>query len=136
MENCANNNIRSDNKKLYLPDLSKDVQANANASILSNCFDKKNDENVIPIRTLLGYNTIGFKVVPFGTASKTPVIKSTTEICNDHEYWTTELIKGEHYRFKNLATTFGKTYFKDEKGEYLYLHGLDVDSDNVLRILC
>ena len=62
MENCANSNIRSDNKKLYLPDLSKDVQANANVSILSNCFDKKNDENVIPIRTLVGYNTIGFKV--------------------------------------------------------------------------
>jgi hypothetical protein len=122
MENCANNDIRSDNKKLYLPDLSKDIQANANASILSDCSDKKNnDENVIPIRTLLGYNTIGFKVVPLGTDSKTPAIKSTTEIYDDYEYWTTELIKEEHYRFKNVATTFGKTSIKDEKGEYLYL---------------
>lgn len=136
MKNCVNNIISSDNKKLYLPDLSEDVQATSNTSILSNCSDKKNnDKNVISIGILLGYNTIGFKVVPLGANSKTPAIKSTTEIYNDCTYWTTELIKQEHYRFKNVATTFGKTFIKDEKGEYLYLYGLDVDSDNVLRIL-
>ena len=104
MENCANSSTSSYNKKLYLPDL-------------------------IPIRALLSYNTIGFKVVPRGADSKTSGIKSTTEICDDHEYWTTDLLKGAHYRFKIVVTTFGKTSIIVEKGEYLYLHGLDVDSD-------
>src|SRR6266487_1408029 len=35
MENCANSKIRSNNKKLYLPDLSKDVQANDKDTITS-----------------------------------------------------------------------------------------------------
>jgi hypothetical protein len=105
MENCANSSTSSYNKKLYLPDL-------------------------IPIRALLGYHSIGFKVVPCGADSKTSAIKSTTEIFDDHEYWSTDLLKVAHYRFKIVVTTFGKTSIKDEKGEYLYLQGLDVDSDS------
>jgi hypothetical protein len=140
MENCANNNnTSSTNKKVYSSDLSKDAQANSSASVLLNSLDKKvdgdDDENVIAIETLVGYNTIGFKVVPLGADSKTPAVKSTTKIYNDIAYWTTNLIKEEHHRFKNVATTFGRTYIKDENGQYLYLHGLDIDSDNVLRIL-
>lgn len=136
MESCANNNTESDNKKLYLPHLSKETTANSNESILSTRLGKKdNDEDVIPLVTMLDYNTIGFKLVPLGVDSKTPAIKSTTEIYSDCAYWNTELIKEEHHRFKNIATTFGMTYINDENGEYLYLHGLDIDSDNVLRIL-
>lgn len=115
MENCANNNIRSDNKKLYLSDLSKEVQPNANTSTLSNHLDKKNDENIIPIGTLLSYNTTGFKLIPLGSDSKTPAIKSTTEIYDDYGYWTTHLLKEEHYRFKNVATTFGKIYQRQKR---------------------
>jgi DNA polymerase elongation subunit (family B) len=121
--------------EVYSSDLSKDAQANSSASMLSNSLDKKVDENVIAIETLVGYNTIGFKVVPLGVDSKTPAVKSTAEIYNDIAYWTTNLIKEEHHRFKNVATTFGRTYIKNENGQYLYLHGLDIDSDNVLRIL-
>jgi hypothetical protein len=125
MKNCANNNTRSDNKKLYLQDLSKDVRANANASISSNCFDKKNVENVILIGTFVDYHTIGLRVVALGADSKTPAIKSTTEIYDD--YLEATLL--------NLAPTFGNTYIKDEKREYFDLQGLDVDSENVLRIV-
>src|SRR5215208_1870306 len=136
MEKCVKNNSSSDNKNLYFPYLSKEMQADSNSSRLLNNFDKKNnDENVISIGILLGYSTIGFKIVPLGADSKIPAIKSTAEIYNNCTYWVTELIKTEHYRFKNIATTFGKTNIKDEKGEYLCLHGIDIDSENVLRIV-
>jgi hypothetical protein len=100
MENCVSSSTISYNKKLYLSDL----------------------------RALLSYNTIGFNVIPRDADSKTSGIKSATEIYDD-EYWATDLLNGAHYKFKIVVTTFGKSSIKDEKGEYLYLHGLDVDND-------
>src|SRR5215207_3077273 len=97
--------------------------------------DNNNNFELIPIETLLGNYSIGFRIIPIDINSKTPAIKSTNEIYDNPNYWTEQKLKQEHHRFRNVATTFGKTHVKDEKGEDLYLHGLDIDSDSVLGIL-
>ena len=93
------------------------------------------DVQPISLEVLIKSHIIGFKVVPISNDSKTPAIKSTNEVYDNPEYWTAETLKLEYQRFTNLATTFGKTCLKDENDEALYLHGLDIDSDNVLGIL-
>ena len=92
-------------------------------------------DELIPIEILLRNDSIGFKIIPIDINSKTPAIKSTNEIYENPNYWTAQKLKLEHHRFRNVATTFGKTHVKDVNGEDLYLHGLDIDSDNVLGIL-
>jgi hypothetical protein len=62
--------------------------------------------------------------------SKTPAVKSTNEIYNDPNYWTTEKI-AQLSNIKNVATTFGKTHLRDSEGNDLYLHELDIDSKEV-----
>jgi DNA polymerase, archaea type len=94
-----------------------------------------NNFGLIPIETLLRNYSIGFRIIPIDLNSKTPAIKSTNEIYDNPNYWTAQKLKQEHYRFRNVATTFGKTHVKDENGRDLYLHVLDIDSDNVLGIL-
>lgn len=90
---------------------------------------------VMPIEVLFRDHHPGLKLVPLGSDSKTPVIKSTNEVYDYPEYWTGEQLKQEYSRFANLRTTLGKTHVKDEKGEDLYLQRLDIDSDNALTIL-
>ena len=92
-------------------------------------------DELIPIEILLRNDSIGFRIIPIDINSKTPAIKSTNEIYENPNYWTEQKLKLEHHRFRNVATTFGKTHVKDVNGEDLYLHGLDIDSDNVLGIL-
>ena len=92
-------------------------------------------DELIPIEILLRNDSIGFRIIPIDINSKTPAIKSTNEIYENPNYWTEQKLKQEHHRFRNVATTFGKTHVKDVNGEDLYLHGLDIDSDNVLGIL-
>src|SRR5439155_21278230 len=54
-----------------------------------------------------------------------------TSIYEDPEYWTPEKLIQEAPKFTNgVATVFGKTRLKDEKGS-LYLYALDIDSDEV-----
>src|SRR5215211_5779550 len=94
-----------------------------------------NNFELIPIEILLRNRSIGFRIIPIDINSKTPAIKSTNEIYDNPNYWTAQKLKQEHHRFRNVATTFGKTHIKDVNGEDLYLHGLDIDSDDILRIL-
>ncbi|HKG90174.1 MAG TPA: hypothetical protein VKA95_17805, partial [Nitrososphaeraceae archaeon] len=94
-----------------------------------------NNFELIPIEILLRNRSIGFRIIPIDINSKTPAIKSTNEIYDNPNYWTAQKLKQEHHRFRNVATTFGKTHIKDVNGEDLYLHGLDIDSDNALGIL-
>ena len=70
----------------------------------------------IPQKTLLSYQAMGFKLIPLAQDAKTPTVKTTNEIYIDPKYWTAEKIGTENYRFKNVATTFGKTNIKDEEG--------------------
>jgi putative DNA primase/helicase len=71
---------------------------------------------------------MGFKLIPLAQDSKTPTVKATNEIYVDPKYWTAEKIERENYRFKNVATTFGKTHLKDEQGNDLFLNECDLDS--------
>ena len=99
------------------------------------CFDYNNNSSLIPLEILFKYSNIGFRIIPLGLDSKTPAIKSTNQIYNNSDYWSTERIGQEQNKFHNIATTFGKVHTKDEDGKILYLNGLDIDSDNVLGIL-
>ena len=69
----------------------------------------------IPLKTLLSYQAIGFKIIPLAQDAKTPTVKTTNEIYIDPKYWTAEKIQSENYRFKNVSTTFGITSIKDEE---------------------
>src|SRR5215208_7019414 len=98
-------------------------------------FDSKTSVLLVPIEFLFRDHDIGLKLVPLCSDCRTPAIKSTNEVYYNPEYWTVEKIEQEHCKFVNLATTFGKTYVKDEGNRDLYLNGLDIDSDKVLGIL-
>src|SRR5215475_575003 len=106
MEIGSENNRSPDNKNLYLSDLSKEMQTDPNDSILSNSFDSENNyEKLIPARILLGYNTLGFKIVPLGADSKVPVMKSTNEIYANPCFWTPEKIEQKETDFLFLLIT-------------------------------
>jgi len=49
------------------------------------------------------------------------------------EFWSEKKIKESPNRFHNVATTFGKSKIKDAEGGDLYLHCLDIDSEEVLK---
>ena len=99
---------------------------------------------------------MGFKLVPLARDSKTPnvqgiltpeeEIRSREEspdgqvhpvnyISNHPEFWDEIRIQKEHWRFNNVATTFGKTHLMDECGAALYLNALDIDSKQVFDSL-
>jgi hypothetical protein len=86
------------------------------------------DKTNIPLPELLGLHGMGFKLILLAYDAKTPCISSTNEIYNNGNYWTSEKIEHEYYRFKNVATIYGKTHLKDEQGKELYLNELDIDS--------
>src|SRR6266545_1071736 len=79
-------------------------------------------------------HNIGFKLVPLAEDAKTPAVESTREIYDNPNYWSYEKLVQESYRFKNVATCFGRTHLKDEQGD-LYLNCLDIDSQKVYDIL-
>src|SRR5438093_1734461 len=82
---------------------------------------------------LIELRQIGFKLVPLDVDGK-PVMPWTS-IYEDPEYWTPEKLIQEAPKFKNgVATVFGKTRLKDEKGR-LYLYYLDIDSNQAYNIL-
>jgi hypothetical protein len=60
---------------------------------------------------------------------------SWTLIYEDPNYWPVEKLIAECSKFKNVATVFGKSHVKDEKGLDLYLNGFDCDSQYVNQIL-
>jgi hypothetical protein len=84
---------------------------------------------------LIQRHNIGFKLIPLGEDGKTPTIKSTNEVYHNPNYWTDEKITQEYSKFKNVATTFGKTHLKDPEGNDLYLNEIDIDSKEVFTRL-
>jgi P4 family phage/plasmid primase-like protien len=82
---------------------------------------------------LINLLNIGFKPVPLDENNKE--VGAWTPIYENPDYWTLERLKQQAYKFKNVATVFGKTYIKDEEGRDLYLNCLDIDSDKVYDIL-
>ena len=99
----------------------------------STTITQKNEE--ISLAQLLELHQLGFKLVPLGDHFK-PSIKWTPVYDNPY-HWTPEKLTQAHgaSKFKNgVATVFGKTRLSDEKG-CLYLHALDIDSDEVYKVL-
>ena len=99
---------------------------------------------------------MGFKLIPIGEDGVTPNMnglltpeerqysiresKSRKEepvnyIYHHPEFWNEERIEREAYRFKNVATTLGKTHLEAEDGSTLYLNALDIDSEHIFTIL-
>ena len=101
-----------------------------------------NSGTQILLSILNQYHKMGFKLIPIADDGVTPNIngpltpeerensiresKSGKEepvnyICHHPEFWNEERIEREAYRFKNIATTLGKTHLKAEDGVTLYL---------------
>jgi hypothetical protein len=81
---------------------------------------------------LITFTDIGYKLMPLDENCEE--IESWTPIYDNPHYWTAEKLRQEAYKFKNVATVFGKTRLSDDKGE-LYLNELDIDSESVYNIL-
>jgi hypothetical protein len=83
--------------------------------------------------TLIHYDKLGFKQVPLSSNHK-PVME-WTPIYENPDYWSDEKLITQSSMFKNIATIFGKTHVKDEKGLELYLNDFDCDSQYVSQII-
>ena len=81
---------------------------------------------------LLAYYKIGLKPVPLDELSKAPVIL-WSEIYSNSDFWSLDKLRKHSNKFYNIATTFGQTHLKDGQNSPLYLHCLDIDSDEVLK---
>jgi P4 family phage/plasmid primase-like protien len=88
----------------------------------------------IPLVNLIELDSIGFKLIPLIKDRKTPALP-TNPIYNNPSYWTPGRLQQEHWRFCNVATTFGEISTTDENGAKLYLHELDEDSAEVYKLL-
>jgi hypothetical protein len=86
---------------------------------------------MIAIETLFNYLDMGFKLVPLNELSKAPTI-AWSEVYSNPNYWSTDRLKEYADKFYNISTTFGKSHLKDADGKELYLHCLDIDSEQVL----
>jgi hypothetical protein len=91
--------------------------------------------NLIHIRpeTLIYLRKLGFKLLPL--SSDNEVVMAWTAIYENPDYWSGDKLVSQHWKFKNVATVFGKTHLKDSEGRDLYLNGLDCDSEAVFKIL-
>ncbi|MGB6531261.1 MAG: hypothetical protein WBF33_24400, partial [Candidatus Nitrosopolaris sp.] len=87
----------------------------------------------IQAATLVQLRKLGFKVIPLSIDNG--VVMSWTLIYVDPNYWSEEKLITEWSTFKNVATVFGKSHVRDEKGLDLYLNGFDCDSQYVNQIL-
>ena len=101
-------------------------------STTNNVIDKGITGNIRPA-TLVELRKLGFKLIPL--SMNNGVVISWTIVYEDPNYWTAEKLITECTIFKNVATVFGKSHVKDEKGLDLYLNGFDGDCEYVNQIL-
>ena len=118
--------------------------------------DYNNSGTHISSSILKQYHRMGFKPIPIGDDGVTPNVnglltpeeqensiresKSGKEepvnyIYHHPEFWNEERIEREAYRFKSVATTYGKTHLRDEEGRDLYLYELDIDDKEIFTRL-
>jgi P4 family phage/plasmid primase-like protien len=94
---------------------------------------KEEQNTTIRPAQLIELHKIGFKLVPLGEDGKP--VESWTPIYYNPEYRTPEKLVQDAPKFKNgVATVLGKTRLSDKKG-CLYLNALDIDSDEVYKVL-
>jgi hypothetical protein len=101
-------------------------------STSNNVVDKGIAAKIRPA-TLIQLLKLGFKVISLSIDNG--VVMSWTLIYDNPNYWSVEKLIAECSKFKNVATVFGESHVKDEKGLDLYLNGFDCDSDYVNQIL-
>ena len=93
-----------------------------------NVGDKGSIGNIRPA-TLVQLRKLGFKLIPLSVDNG--VVISWTSVYENPNYWSAEKLITQWSIFKNVATVFGKTHVKDEKGLDLYLNDFDCDSECV-----
>jgi len=88
-------------------------------------------DNTVPIKIispeiLIQYHKMGFKVVPL-LDNHVPV-NEWTPIYDNPNYWNVKDFEDPKIcsKFKNVATTFGKTHIRDSEDRELYLQALDL----------
>jgi hypothetical protein len=87
----------------------------------------------IPPAILVQLHKLGFKLIPLSMGHG--VVISWTPVYENPNYWSWEKLITESSTFKKVATVFGNSHVKDEKGLDLYLNGFDCDSYYVSQIL-
>jgi hypothetical protein len=103
--------------------------------VTSDKYSSTTSADTIPISkdVLFESHKIGFKLIPLNGHNNE--VEPWTPIYDNPNYCTPEKLEQQSYKFDNVATCFGKTHLKDEKGRNLYLNCLDIDSDSVYDIL-
>ena len=89
--------------------------------------------NIIHLTELDELSMIGLKPIPL-SSNHIPSM-NWSQIYDDPEYWNHESLRANHWKFRNVATTMGPTHIKDIDGLNLNLNCLDVDSEDVERLL-
>jgi hypothetical protein len=90
---------------------------------------------MITLENIISLRQAGFKPVPLNELSTGPTV-AWSEIYSTPDYWSDEKFRVDLNKFHNIATTFGQSPLRDKDGRELYLHCLDIDSEEVLnRIL-
>jgi hypothetical protein len=85
----------------------------------------------ISLEIISNLHSLGFKVVPISPDGVTPCMLWGKIYENGWD--ESELFKTD---FTNVASCFGKSHIKDEKGREVYLNCLDIDSKEVYDRLC
>ena len=85
--------------------------------------------------TLISLYEVGFKLVPLSENHR-PVIE-WSNIYDNIKYWKIDKFNDiiEYSKFKNVASTLGKSHITDSKNNDVFIQVLDVDSEYVYNIL-
>jgi hypothetical protein len=102
-------------------------------STANNAIDEESLGGNIRPATLIQLHKLGFKLVPLSLEHHG--VMSWTTIYEDSNFWSPEKIVNESLKFKNVATVFGKSPVKDEKGLELHLNVFDGDSQYAYQII-
>jgi len=78
---------------------------------------------------------LGFKLVPL-SENHNPLVE-WTPIYESSNYWKAEDFNDSqvYSKFKNVATTLGKTHILDSEGHNLYIQVLDIDSEKAFTFI-
>jgi replicative DNA helicase Mcm len=95
-----------------------------------------NQKKRISPKDLVNHHKAGFKLVPL-SEDHVPAVNETTPIYENPNYWNINDFNDPKIvlKFKNVATTLGKTHIKDSKGNDLYIQVLDIDSENAFTLV-
>ena len=114
------------------------------------------DSNYSDLIPSIEYHEMGFKPIPLCDDGVTPNVvglltqderqrsidesgdgnEHPVNYIHDHpEFWNKDRLEKERWRFKNVATTYGKTHLKDEERRDLYLYELDIDDEEIFTRL-